>query len=537
MKRKSYTLKIFAILMILVTFTMSINVNSYAIDLEEKGKIEITGVETGLKVSAYNLTKVNYDFDNDEPIEPPYEWEESVKQFLQGTQGEDPDYSTYVDPEVFAEKVGNKSEDARKFYDTIAAAIRNGEITLTPKTVESTEAEKVEITDLDMGTYLVLIENGYYVYQASVVNLTPEYDTENEPHGWKISQAVVEIKSSEPTITKTVDEDNVATSSKLSYTITADLPKFPENSLSKNYYISDNIPAGMKLVTGSVQVYGIVAGDERTLIQPSNYELTTSGAKRPDKSQAPVSFSVNFNNLKALETYTKVVVTYNVEFDESALSSVVTGSTGNTNVAYLDYSNNPYEEESFNVKSSSEQVYTYQATISKIAKKSTPEEADVLLEGAEFTLYSDVSEETAVKFKLVDGVYYVSDALDATELLVVGDTASGNKGKLTLKGLKAGTYYLREKKAPEGYNEQADHTEVVVGNTLDGKDGNVELKIENHKGFQLPVTGGMGTIIFTAVGTLLIGIGIILVVVALSKKKKAKVVTNDQNTNPTDDVK
>ena len=97
MKRKSYTLKIFAILMILVTFTMSINVNSYAIDLEEKGKIEITGVETGLKVSAYNLTKVNYDFDNDEPIEPPYEWEESVKQFLQGTQGEDPDYSTYVE--------------------------------------------------------------------------------------------------------------------------------------------------------------------------------------------------------------------------------------------------------------------------------------------------------------------------------------------------------------------------------------------------------------------------------------------------------
>ncbi len=47
----------------------------------------------------------------------------------------------------------------------------------------------------------------------------------------------------------------------------------------------------------------------------------------------------------------------------------------------------------------------------------------------------------------------------------------------------------------------------------------VTLTVENNSGFQLPVTGGMGTALFTGVGVVLMGVAIVLVIVAVKKKK------------------
>ena len=46
------------------------------------------------------------------------------------------------------------------------------------------------------------------------------------------------------------------------------------------------------------------------------------------------------------------------------------------------------------------------------------------------------------------------------------------------------------------------------------------LTVENDNGFQLPVTGGMGTILFTAVGILLMGAAVILLIFAVRKNRK-----------------
>ncbi|HBV52972.1 MAG TPA: hypothetical protein DEF06_11835 [Clostridiales bacterium] len=48
----------------------------------------------------------------------------------------------------------------------------------------------------------------------------------------------------------------------------------------------------------------------------------------------------------------------------------------------------------------------------------------------------------------------------------------------------------------------------------------VTLTVENDDGFQLPVTGGMGTILFTAVGILLMGAAVILLIFAVRKNRK-----------------
>ena len=96
-------------------------------------------------------------------------------------------------------------------------------------------------------------------------------------------------------------------------------------------------------------------------------------------------------------------------------------------------------------------------------------------------------------------------------------------GLYTLVGLKTGTYYLKETKAPEGYNKlnEAQPIEVVATPTIIESASNVDttnlpsgvVGIVNLTGAELPHTGGIGTTIFYVVGGLLVvGAGILLVV-------------------------
>ena len=99
-------------------------------------------------------------------------------------------------------------------------------------------------------------------------------------------------------------------------------------------------------------------------------------------------------------------------------------------------------------------------------------------------------------------------------------------GKLVILGLEAGTYYLKETDAPNGYNKLATTTAVSVGQTNNGffviadPAGNVvnaqtatgdqtkhtytvtSTIVENSKGVELPSTGGAGTVMLITIGTM-----------------------------------
>lgn len=142
------------------------------------------------------------------------------------------------------------------------------------------------------------------------------------------------------------------------------------------------------------------------------------------------------------------------------------------------------------------------------------------LAGAEFKLYTDSNcneESTALKFTLNDSKYRYDSAKGNAVL-----TSLENTGHIDIEGLKEGTYYLKETKAPKGYNLLKNPVEIRIDSAgkiyVDGSTkentGNVEVK--NNSGTLLPSTGGMGT-------TLIYIAGIVLVVlsgyVLISKRR------------------
>lgn len=170
--------------------------------------------------------------------------------------------------------------------------------------------------------------------------------------------------------------------------------------------------------------------------------------------------------------------------------------------------------------------------IEKVDEKLNP------LPGAEFQIARTEAEAKAGQFikVILDGGKIIGFAYpdegdkyrDADDWIVTSDSTNGFakfEGLLThtvdSEGLPVyKKYYVVETKAPDGYNLVGDPIEVDFADST--KQGekltyNIERDVENKKGFTLPNTGGIGTIILTVLGIVLVGLAIIF---SLNGKKK-----------------
>ena len=512
--------KIYFILMMIIIL-LSLNITTFAIiDTQaNNGTITITGLEAGVKVYFYKLTTVDYNSDTDQLQDPAYTWVEEIRSWIKENY---PDYIDEANDSVtdsFSDEIV-ESSTATSFYSKLASAIKGGECDLSvsfegytdgdpeyPVTSENT-VSSITASNLDMGTYLIIIENGYRVYTPVVANLLPEYDEESE--SWILNNVVTSAKSTAISISKTIEDTevetdtiNYSTSDIINYKIVADIPTYEEDSISTDYIITDTIESGISLDESSISVYGIKGTYEAELSDDAySLKITDNG------------FVVEFV-YELISEYESIKITYTGGLMKD--SSLVLSEEGNINSAILIYSNNPYSEDSLIYQASNKvTVYTYGIELQKVDKNSGES-----LTGAEFNLLD--SKGTAMYFIYVEGIYYPANATDtdSTSTLIVDD-----EGMLYIYGLDAGKYVLEETKAPAGYLIATNTVTIkIVDDNLDGiidddTDAIYSIKFTNTESFVLPVTGGIGSIIFTIIGIIFIAIGIFLIIFKIAINKK-----------------
>ena len=240
----------------------------------------------------------------------------------------------------------------------------------------------------------------------------------------------------------------------------------------------------------------------------------------------PTSFKLSIDDVKTcaaaaglnLNDGATITVTYTAHLNDNAAVNSTSGPTDNKNKVQLQYSNNPRNSAYWGFTPESEvRVYTYQLNNTKYRDDDTTGNE---LAGAGFRLYSDkdCTEEQEIKLKknTTDGTYSPYFGAGAGD-----EMFSDEHGQFNVKGLDAGTYYLRETKTPDDYSACPDK-EIVISATHTeynvALSGDLNNKIINIKagGITLPSTGGIGTTIFYVVGG---GLMVAAIVLLVTKKR------------------
>ena len=506
-----------------------------ALNGAETADITISGIDAnyGATVTAYKLINVNLD-DAGNQEAPAYAWDSNVAGWLREEGFETFLASGTNDVSDAFQKLTDNEDVFIDFVNKIARVIQSGSLTVDeskPKYVPADpNAGSIETKDveykLSSGAYLFIITDGVKIYTPGFAKVYPVYNNDR----WSVAGDDINInaKSNEPSIAKSMNNDELtlAIEEEVTYTLTVEVPQYSDNVAEnkKAFKIYDILPSGLDF-NDDVIIEAQVE-DEKKDITDCFVESTETGKT--------FVYTAKYADLKkALKGQTTIQLTYSAIVNKDAYTADTLRNT-----AAIEYDIEPYNpDSSTNTVTDFTQSYTYGIQVTK--EVDTPAD-NVLINGTTFTL----SQENNVLNFLYDndgGYYY--PAKDVT--LNSSNTLTVQNGKILIHGLDVGTYILKETKAPDGYAVPSEATTIVLTDTaenlgeLDAVNvsgpnvkedyavidttykNQLDLTIMNYKNeFNLPTTGGMGTMIFTVGGILLMGGAVILMVFVLRKKKE-----------------
>lgn len=415
----------------------------------------------------------------------------------------------------------------------------------THKTAPTTDSSTV-INNLDYGYYVV------YPLGATDTSTAPGNETVKSVASLVSvtgTDATVNMKSNYPTVVKKVNDknaDDVNIGDTVTYTLTSKVPDMTGYT-SYVFNFKDTLAKGLTFGSiTSVKIGDVTINADTDGTKAENtYTLTT---KNNEDGTTEIKIEMNkFLDSNANKAGQEIKVTYTATLNKDA----VTGFDPNTNKATVEYSNKPGTDEKGESEPSKVDVHTFDFTIFKYYLK---DETKTGLANAEFELYkanaAGDAADTNAKINIVkveDGVYRQATPEEVTATNPKFESAkivSDADGKVLVKGLDAGTYYLRETKAPDGYNKLLSdikveikanydtttgkltnytvtytYNEVTNSSTSDSAETSPEVPVENKTGAQLPSTGSKGALMVTLAGIVLFGV---LTASKVFGKKKAK---------------
>lgn len=420
----------------------------------------------------------------------------------------------------------------------------------------------INITDLAPGTYRFIecsAPQGYIMDGQAAYEFTINNDqTVTISDAYKDTLAnTIKVVNEKPSMEKQVktgvDAYGKATDASVgdvvTWKVTAAVPS-NVNKLAK-YILTDTMSSALTWES-ETEANLTIETNPNVALEDTDYTLTV-----PEDGTEGGTWTIEFTtagkNKLAASKVTSISVTFNTRLNKNA----TVNNKGNLNDASLTYSNgfksndeeyptqpDPKDEVIKNEAS----VYTFGMNIEKVDGKDSRGK----LQGAEFDLYLyKGSEENPTE----------ADLKNPDKAVKVGHYTTDVYGEIHVSGLKNGTYYLVETKAPTynvvengetktySYNLLKEPVKVVVavqyevtttttiktdanGNVTTNKieskkyvggendSGNYKVIIKNNKGFNLPTTGGFGTLLFSGIGVLLVvaGVGVLL---SLKKKNRA----------------
>ncbi|MDE7247055.1 MAG: isopeptide-forming domain-containing fimbrial protein [Lachnospiraceae bacterium] len=373
------------------------------------------------------------------------------------------------------------------------------------------------------------VEPGYYI----VIDTTEKFENGESRNLALLQCPDGKIKIKAKTGTVTSDKKVMDTNDSEGYN-----PAGDALDTSADYDIGDKVPFEL---TGTVaenydmfKTYKFVFHDTESKGLTFNNDVSvtidgtqiTSGYKVDTTPEDGDTFEVIFDDLKTIGVNVGPGSEIKISYTSTLNKDAVIGAAGNENTMYLEYSNNPYKDETGTTPKKTVIVFTYKVEVNKVDDKGGA------LAGAGFALYKVDNNYKDDNGNIKDDGVLNADNSKQNVLngktynkLVARYETDPAQTKFSFEGIDDGEYLLVETQTPAGYNSiepveftvTAGHADGALttlnGNpiagsvqltfTPDAGSGTLGTDVVNKSGSLLPSTGGIGTTMFYIIGGVL----------------------------------